>query len=995
MQFRKLLQGGMFTSTRGGRHTAGTGWCGVLLLLVLTCGLPAIARAAIIDQPMTGSAAPGWVFGGTPNAATLTGNGTIDPAGDGWLRLTDTQTNQAGYAFYDTPFSITQGVVIQFDYTTWGGNGADGYTVFLFDGAIGASNFQVGASGGSLGYAQKTVNPVSPGLSGGYLGIGIDEYGNFSNPTEGRVGGPGQRPNSLAVRGPDSTSYAYLGGTAANVGQLWFNQASRPLQSGSQYRKVLIHLIPQPAPDYLRVDVYVQFGYNQPLTQVLSNLMVGRPPPPTLKIGYAASTGGSTNYHEIRNLLIDPVSTSINLAMAKTASVASLQLGDPVTYTLTARNYGPTFVTASDVPIVDSVPPQITGVSWTCSGSGGATCGAASGSGNSLNTTATLPFNSAATYTITGTLTSPVAGSTLVNTASLTVPAPLVDYNPADNSASAAIDVSGDLSASTKTVVDVNGGDVQPGDVLRYTINLVNTGAGNATGVSVSDDIPADLNNFNVVSTPAGASDNSTFAGTGSNGNGLLNVSGITVPGGGSTTIVYEVTVNNGVADGTVITNSATVANPQGAGATPTAQVTVTNSFAPISGNKQLYLYDNSASPQYQLSRIKPSGLTGTVTLASGGGSQTWSLNPALASPVTTLGSNLTVNLWLANTSNRDRNRNLEARLACSSAPATYATTGNLTLRLPPAGNPGNFPLTLSGNLPLTCAAGDSWQLTVINPNNRNNRDFILYPMNGGSNSYVDLPSQNVINVDSIVVYDAAYPAGSAVPLATPGQTVQLRAVVSDPFGSFDISAVHLTLTDSTGSVRLNNVAMTQVADSGGATRTYEYAYSLPADAAAGNWAVRVTADEGTEGTVSDFGQVALPVAALQPLLTIIKSASNATAKPGDVITYTIQVQNTGSGAATSVVLDDHLSHFTAFGLNSYAGTPFQFADGSPSSGLALGTPVYSADGGTTYGSYIPASGGGGAPAGYDGTITNWKIPMSGTMAAGSSFTLHYQVKVK
>jgi hypothetical protein len=107
-------------------------------------------------------------------------------------------------------------------------------------------------------------------------------------------------------------------------------------------------------------------------------------------------------------------------------------------------------------------------------------------------------------------------------------------------------------------------------------------------------------------------------------------------------------------------------------------------------------------------------------------------------------------------------------------------------------------------------------------------------------------------------------------------------------------------------------------------------------------------------------------------------------------------VLNTGSGAATNVVLDDHMSPYTAWKLDfNSAGPPeepFSFAPGT--SGLTLGTPDYSRNGGTIWGQ-TPASESGGAPAGYDGTITNWRIPMTGTMATGGDFTLQYKVMVK
>jgi len=133
------------------------------------------------------------------------------------------------------------------------------------------------------------------------------------------------------------------------------------------------------------------------------------------------------------------------------------------------------------------------------------------------------------------------------------------------------------------------------------------------------------------------------------------------------------------------------------------------------------------------------------------------------------------------------------------------------------------------------------------------------------------------------------------------------------------------------------------------------------------------------------------------PSITVLKSAVPAAVKPGQVITYTIQNVNSG-GPGTNVVMRDDMSPYTAICLTCYTCSgspcPFGFTEGSPASGLSFGTLQYSSDNGSTWG-YTPVSGGGGAPSGYDGKITNWQILMTGGINANGGFTLNYQAIVK
>jgi len=176
-----------------------------------------------------------------------------------------------------------------------------------------------------------------------------------------------------------------------------------------------------------------------------------------------------------------------------------------------------------------------------------------------------------------------------------------------------------DLSTSTMTWVDLNGGEHKPGDTIRYTVTMPNTSTlFGATNVSVVNDIPANIAAFTHTTAPSSGTDVSTGYGTGANGTGQYKVTGISVAANGTVTLTYDVVISASAPLGSTINNCATVTNPSGLGATPCASaLTVSNSTVPGTGMKNLYFYDATSSPAFKLSRAVPAAGAQTVTLAA------------------------------------------------------------------------------------------------------------------------------------------------------------------------------------------------------------------------------------------------------------------------------------------------------------------------------------------------------------------------------------------
>ena len=189
------------------------------------------ARGAYIDDPKNPKAAANPGTPGSPGKCA----GANDEDGKGALRLTPAKNQQVGGIVSTDPFPTNDGVDITFTTYTWGGSGADGMTFFLADAS---RPITLGASGGSLGYSCSNINPMYNGVDGGYMGIGMDEFGNFLNgatdtpwsgnyTTSSPVGdntrtGPDLKPdggrrsgyndfyNTIGIRGKGNIAFSYL-----------------------------------------------------------------------------------------------------------------------------------------------------------------------------------------------------------------------------------------------------------------------------------------------------------------------------------------------------------------------------------------------------------------------------------------------------------------------------------------------------------------------------------------------------------------------------------------------------------------------------------------------------------------------------------------------------------------------------------------------------------------------------------------------------------------
>ena len=336
-----------------------------------------------------------------------------DPDGEGALRFTNGCIYQNGscstgghsqngaIVSADT-FSTNQGLDITFKTVTYRGDsggankdGADGMSFFLVDGDTWSpTDNPVGSWGGSLGYTCSNVNTDYHGMVGAYLGLGIDEYGNFLNGTKNTLGesgtsatgdntasGGGYKPNRIGIRGAGNIAWSWLNDSypgdypstltssqqqeavryTCKSGYVWnFSNPSSPSETQTTvmdypaipnaYEVISSKIAKEySSGGYSRVEA-TPITYHVKITQngllslwysydggswigVIENEDItssNEALPDSLRFGFAGSTGGSSNIHELLCFKATPITQASSSATLNQQQSSKVEVGSQV-----------------------------------------------------------------------------------------------------------------------------------------------------------------------------------------------------------------------------------------------------------------------------------------------------------------------------------------------------------------------------------------------------------------------------------------------------------------------------------------------------------------------------------------------------------------------------------------------------------------------------------------------------------------------------------------
>ena len=581
---------------------------------------------------------------------------------------------------------------------------------------------------------------------------------------------------------------------------------------------------------------------------------------------------------------ITPLSQQATLSVTKTGDTTATA-GGPIAYSITLSNSGPSDVTG--VGVSDAFPATLTGVSWTCVGSGGGSC---SGGSGAISDSVNLPVGASVTYTINGTVLSDTAAGPLTNTVMVS--------NPAGT------DVSDDHTTTidrqaTVTASKTGPASAAPGEAIQYTLTIGNTGPSDASGIGVDDTFPAELTTITWTCATSGgasctASGNTTLSDT------------VSIPAGGQLVYTVDATVSPG-AVASSITNTVMVTNPIGSDVSD-SQVT-------------------SLAPNAVLSLTK----TGDAT-AVAGQSIGYTITVANAGPSDVTGATVT-----------DTFPSALSSITWTCTPSGGATctangAGNLSDTVAiPAG--GQLVYTVSATVDPAASGSITNTATMVNPIGANASDSQTTALSATADLSISKTG------------DASATAGGSlsytIVVANAGPSDVTGTTVADAF-PIGLSSISWTCTSATGATcpasGSGNLSET-VSIPAGASATFSVTATVDPAAAAGTLTntATITAPAGVTDPAGNNSSSANTTVGRQADLSITKTGS-LTAVAGGSLSYTVAVANAGPSSVTGATVTDT---FPA-GLSNIAWSCVASNGSCPVSGSgSLSTTVDLDDGGS------------------------------------------------
>ncbi|MGM0405549.1 MAG: hypothetical protein ACQEQM_05345, partial [Thermoplasmatota archaeon] len=161
-----------------------------------------------------------------------------------------------------------------------------------------------------------------------------------------------------------------------------------------------------------------------------------------------------------------------------------------------------------------------------------------------------------------------------------------------------------------------------------------------------------------------------------------------------------------------------------------------------------------------------------------------------------------------------------------------------------------------------------------------------------GSETYdsrVEMHTNTYVNVDEISTYNES----SETDEFNAGETIEVRSIVSDPLGSYDIDGATINVTDPEGETIISEESMNLIEtdpEDPSLWNEYTYSFELLEDALVGEYRIDVTGIESNGVTSSSDG-------VFQVLGNVtVDPDQNDTAEAGTNITYDFTIKNDGSG---------------------------------------------------------------------------------------------------